>query len=79
MDGVIFNTENIWRDADYYDNKLYNITIDEKLRQSFCGKSELEIKEELKKLYNDLDVDQLLKQKEEYKAKIQGIRDTLLD
>ena len=28
---------------------------------------------------NYLDVDQLLKQKEEYKAKIQGIRDTLLD
>ena len=26
-----------------------------------------------------LDIDQLLKQKEDYKAKIQGIRDTLLD
>lgn len=66
MDGVIFNTENIWRDADYYANKLYNITIDEKLRQSFCGKSELEIKEELKKLYNDLDVDQYRKTIHEY-------------
>ena len=26
-----------------------------------------------------LDIDQLVKQKEDYKAKIQGIRDTLLD
>ena len=26
-----------------------------------------------------LDIDQFLKQKEDYKAKIQGIRDTLLD
>ncbi len=66
MDGVIFNTENIWKDADIYANKLYNITVDEALRQSFCGKSELDIKEELRNLYKDLDVDLYRKTIHEY-------------
>ncbi len=66
MDGVIFNTENIWRDADISSNKIFNLNIDDKLRQSFCGKSELEIKEELRNLYPDLDVDLYRKTIHEY-------------
>ena len=66
MDGVIFNTEDIWRDADIAYNKIFNINVDEKLRQSFCGKSELEIKEELKNLYPTLDVELYRKKIHEY-------------
>ena len=66
MDGVIFNTENIWRDADFSSNKIFNLNIDDKLRQSFCGKSELEIKEELRNLYPNLDVDLYRKTIHEY-------------
>ena len=66
MDGVIFNTENIWREADISSNKIFNLNIDDKLRQSFCGKSELEIKEELRSLYPNLDVDLYRKTIHEY-------------
>lgn len=66
MDGVIFNTEDIWKEADINANKIFNLNVDDKLRQSFCGKSELEIKEELKKLYPNLDVDLYRKNIHEY-------------
>lgn len=66
MDGVIFNTENIWKDADLNANKIFNLNIDNKLRESFCGKSELEIKDELKKLFPNLDVDLYRKRIHEY-------------
>ncbi len=66
MDGVIFNTENIWKEADIKINKLYGIEFDPKLRESFCGKSEDEIKEELKKIFLSLDVDEYRKTIKEY-------------
>lgn len=66
MDGVIFNTENIWASADLNANKLFNIKIDPKFRESFCGKSELEIKDELRQMFPNLDVDLYRKTIHEY-------------
>lgn len=66
MDGVIFNTENIWRDADINANVFFNLKIDSKLRESFCGKSEADIKDELKNLFPNLDVEKYRKTIHEY-------------
>ena len=66
MDGVIFNTENIWRDADINANVVFNLKIDSKLRESFCGKSEADIKDELKNLFPNLDVEKYRKTIHEY-------------
>lgn len=57
MDGVIFNTENLWKTGFIIANKKYNLNLDENYRKTICGKSEQQIREELKLIYNDLDVD----------------------
>lgn len=57
MDGVIFNTENIWRDAFYKINKKYNITLSEEYRKSICGKAEVLIRKELKEMNLGIDID----------------------
>ena len=56
MDGVIFNTENLWREGFILANKKYNLNLDENYRKTICGKSEDEIRNELKALYKNLDV-----------------------
>ncbi len=56
MDGVIFDTENIWKDALYKANEIYNLDLDENYRKSICGKDENIIRKELKDLFPNLNV-----------------------
>ena len=55
MDGVIFNTENLWKEAFEYYTKRYNLPLDETYRASICGKSEELIIAELKTMFPELD------------------------
>ena len=48
MDGVIFDTELVWKRALEEINKKYNLNLDDEYRKSICGKNELLIREELK-------------------------------
>lgn len=56
MDGVIFDTELVWKKALEDINKKYNLNLDDEYRKSICGKNELLIREELKQLFPNLDV-----------------------
>ena len=57
MDGVIFNTEEVWRDGYNVANKIFGFDVDENYRKTLCGKSEEDIRKELYKKYPDKDVD----------------------
>ena len=57
MDGVIFDTEKLWKDGFICANKQFNLDLTESFRQSICGKSELSIRAELKNLFPTLNVD----------------------
>ncbi len=57
MDGVIFNTENLWQDAFVIANHRYNLPLVEQDRQRICGKTERVIRQELHDAYPKLDVD----------------------
>ncbi len=57
MDGVIFDTEIIWKDALEKANIKFNLSLDDKYRESIVGKSELLIRKELKERYPNLDID----------------------
>lgn len=57
MDGVIFDTERLWKEAFFISNKKYGISLSEDFRQSICGKNEVVIREELKLEFKDLDAD----------------------
>lgn len=58
MDGVIFDTERLWKNAFEKANIKYGLELDERYRQSTCGKSEVMIREELKNNYPSLAVDE---------------------
>ena len=57
MDGVIFNTENVWRDAFVLANERFRAPLTERDRQAICGKSEASIRAAYRRLCPDLDVD----------------------
>ena len=57
MDGVIFDTERIWRDAFIKYNKIYNISLSEEYRKSICGKAEVLIRKELRGMNLNIDID----------------------
>lgn len=57
MDGVVFNTESVWRDAFVLANKRFHAPLTERDRQAICGKSEETIRAAYKRLCPDLDVD----------------------
>lgn len=57
MDGVIFDTERLWRDGFRVANEKFGITLGEDYRMSICGKTEPVIREELKKLFPNADID----------------------
>ena len=68
------------------DDDLYLKKYEDQLRQETENMNNPKPKEPIVPVVEEnndkedlLDIDQLLKQKEDYKAKIQGIRDTLLD
>ena len=66
MDGVIFNTENLWRDADRLANIKYNLDLDDDYRKSLCGKSEELIKIEFKNMFPNLNVEEYRKYIHDY-------------
>lgn len=52
MDGVIFDSEKIWKEAYRYANKKFGINISEKQRQEFCGMKWHDQIDILKERYN---------------------------
>lgn len=56
MDGVIFDTESLWKKAFECANKEFALDLTESYRQSTCGKKESLIREELTNAYPKLDV-----------------------
>lgn len=58
MDGVIFETESIWKEGFQLANKKFNLNFTELDRQNCCGKDEKSIRIELKKNYPELHVDE---------------------
>lgn len=55
MDGVIFNSENLWKAGFEYYTKKYNLPLDESYRVTIVGKSEEFIIEDLIRMFPDLD------------------------
>lgn len=55
MDGVIFDTERLWKDAFESANIKFGLNLTEEYRQSTCGKSEEVIRAELNQMYSTLD------------------------
>ncbi len=58
MDGVIFDSESIWKRGFELANRKFNLNFTELDRQNCCGKDEKSIRNELKKNYPDLQVDE---------------------
>ena len=58
MDGVIFDTERLWKQAFECANKKFSLPLSEKYRQSICGKNEIAIRKELRHLFPDVDADE---------------------
>ena len=56
MDGVIFDTEQVWQDAFFTANQRFGLSLTEEFRQSTCGKSEALVRKELAIQYPELDV-----------------------
>ena len=57
MDGVIFDSESIWKECMKLTNKLFGISFNEKFRQKLCGQPESGCKELLKSKFPELDAD----------------------
>ncbi len=57
MDGVIFDTEKLWRIAYNRANKKYGLKIGEKFRRTLCGKNEQLVRKEMKQIFLDVDID----------------------
>ena len=57
MDGVIFDTESLWKKAFLAANKKFNVDISEEYRQGMCGKNEKLVRDELRVYRPELDVD----------------------
>lgn len=57
MDGVIFDTESLWKKAFLAANKKFEVDISEEYRQGMCGKNEKLVRDELRIHRPDLDVD----------------------
>ena len=57
MDGVIFDTESLWKKAFLAANKKFEVEISEEYRQGMCGKNEKLVRDELRVHRPSLDVD----------------------
>lgn len=57
MDGVIFDTESLWKKAFLAANEKFSVDISEEYRQGMCGKNERLVREELRVHRPSLDVD----------------------
>ncbi|MBE7020902.1 MAG: HAD family phosphatase [Ruminococcaceae bacterium] len=58
MDGVIFDSESVWKILFEIANKKYGLALTEEYRKSICGKNELLIRQELKEILPGTDVDE---------------------
>ncbi len=57
MDGVIFDSEKVWKKQLRFANKVFQVNVTEKERQSTCGKRDFETKKILKDNHPNLDAD----------------------
>lgn len=57
MDGVIFDSEVVWKNAFLLANKEFGLQFTEEYRQSCCGKDEQSIRRELKEIHHFADAD----------------------
>lgn len=57
MDGVIFDSERVWKDCSDSLNADYGISFSEEYRQNLCGMGEPQIREKMKNDFPSLDVD----------------------
>lgn len=58
MDGVIFDTESVWKNAFYKSNKKYGLMLDEEYRQhKMAGRTEANIRKMMKQEFPDVDID----------------------
>lgn len=57
MDGVIFDTESLWKKAFLAANKKFEVDISEEYRHGMCGKNEKLVRDELRVHRPNLDVD----------------------
>ena len=55
LDGVIFNTEDLWKEGFDIVTKKYGLPLDENYRVTICGKSEEKIIEDLNEMFPALD------------------------
>jgi len=57
MDGVIFDSESLWKIMFVKANEKFGLSLDEEYRQSICGKNEESIRSELREMLPGVDVD----------------------
>lgn len=58
MDGVIFDSERIWKEGFFAANKKFGLNFTESERQSYCGKDESSIRRQISKEYPYLNADE---------------------
>lgn len=57
MDGVIFDSENIWKKSFILANEKFNLNLSEEFRQKTCGMNENDTRVLLKTKYPNLDIE----------------------
>ncbi len=58
MDGLIFDTESVWKDAFYKSNEKFGLNLSEEYRQKeMAGRQEVDIREMMKKQFPNVDID----------------------
>lgn len=58
MDGLIFDTESVWKDAFFEANKKFGLNLDEEYRQKeMAGRQEIDIRKMMKLEFPDVDID----------------------
>ena len=66
LDGLIFNTEDLWKEGFEVITKKYQLPLDEEYRKTICGQSEEAIVKQLNELFPDLDAVKYRKEIAEY-------------
>lgn len=66
MDGVIFDSENIWKKSFILANEKFNLNLSEEFRQKTCGMNENDTRVLLKTKYPNLDIESYRKFMGEY-------------
>ncbi len=58
MDGLIFDTESVWKDAFYKSNERFGLDLNEEYRQKeMAGRQEVDIRKMMKLEFPDVDID----------------------